>query len=129
MAIKTKILLMPALLASAFAWEGCARNYAVEGAAVGAAVGAGVGAATEGNIAVGADPQGWRLVLVPRSRRPRVSGALPVTGFPSPRGGEGIQTSCARFSSRCFFRYFMKGVPPVPTSGSLPAIEPACLLM
>ena len=45
MAIKTKILLMPALLASAFALEGCARNYAVEGAAVGAAVGAGVGAA------------------------------------------------------------------------------------
>ena len=54
MAIKTKILLMPALLASAFALEGCARNYAVEGAAVGAAVGAGVGAATEGNIGEGA---------------------------------------------------------------------------
>lgn len=50
MARKTSLLLVPALLASALALDGCARNYAAEGAAVGAAVGAGVGAVTDSNI-------------------------------------------------------------------------------
>lgn len=52
--MKTRILLVPALFASAFALEGCARNYAVEGAAVGAAVGAGVGAATGEDVGTAA---------------------------------------------------------------------------
>jgi hypothetical protein len=52
--MKSKILLVPTLLASALALSGCARNYAVEGAAVGAAVGAGVGAATGEDVGTAA---------------------------------------------------------------------------
>lgn len=52
--MKNRILLAPALFASALVVTGCASNYAVEGAAVGAAVGAGVGAATGEDIGTAA---------------------------------------------------------------------------
>ena len=45
-----KILLTPALAASALGLSACAENYAVEGAAVGAAAGAGLAAVTGADI-------------------------------------------------------------------------------
>jgi uncharacterized protein YcfJ len=52
--MKTKMLVVPALLASTMVLGGCAKNYAVEGAAVGAALGAGVGAATGEDVGTSA---------------------------------------------------------------------------
>ena len=48
--MKMKILLAPALLASAMSLGACAENYAAEGALGGAALGAGVAAVTGGDI-------------------------------------------------------------------------------
>ncbi len=52
--MKTRLLIVPALLGSALALGACSSNYAGEGALAGAAVGAGVGAVSGGDVGRGA---------------------------------------------------------------------------